>query len=524
MALNYINAIDLARALQAYGVRKTTQTTGVVNKLLEKVRFRKASFDNLFPTIFSLHGLDIEQAISRAIADKDISEKAGDYAIEGINRAMEVLASRYEILSSQKLAIIQKKFNEFVEVFNENGGDSLDSKKQERLEKILENIRTVEFSKPLIVQYVKGSKTRAPSLKLAFTSFSNLRTIVNNVVESSVAEVLKEKNVKTSKLNDETYLTTKIINWGHTQAITDSGTRFLSGKLLAEFLSLSPLTKGLQGNDLNSLYTTVVDDFIENTGQEKTVIRLTKGNIAKGDSGILKLAIESGIFQLVKVQNRRENQQDLAQLETKWSILDSVSRNNKLLSIFKVSSLTQLADKMLRVRSSPSFLEDFEMLLANSIKGTKTNSTAKSVVLANITNPIKKRRVKVAVKQNTTTKLRSPKGIILKDSVNLTSLQRLLDAALVQQVKQNMGRGDRRDVLNLRTGRFAESVRVERLSQSREGMITAFYSYMRNPYATFSAGGRQESPKTRDPKLLISKSIREIAAQAVTNRLRAVNV
>jgi hypothetical protein len=55
-------------------------------------------------------------------------------------------------------------------------------------------------------------------------------------------------------------------------------------------------------------------------------------------------------------------------------------------------------------------------------------------------------------------------------------------------------------------------------------MITAFYSYMRNPYATFSAGGRQETPKTRDPKLLIAKSIREIAAQAVTNRLRAVNV
>jgi len=87
-----------------------------------------------------------------------------------------------------------------------------------------------------------------------------------------------------------------------------------------------------------------------------------------------------------------------------------------------------------------------------------------------------------------------------------------------------MGTGSRRDILNLRTGRFAESVKVERLSESRQGMITAFYSYMRNPYATFSAGGRQESPKTRDPKLLIAKSIREIAAQAVTNRLRAVNV
>jgi hypothetical protein len=109
-------------------------------------------------------------------------------------------------------------------------------------------------------------------------------------------------------------------------------------------------------------------------------------------------------------------------------------------------------------------------------------------------------------------------------TANLTSLQNLINASLVEQVKRNMGRGERRDVLNLRTGRFAESVRVERMSQSREGMITAFYSYMKNPYATFSQGGAQDTPKSRDPKLLIAKSIREIAAQQVANRLRSISV
>ena len=103
-------------------------------------------------------------------------------------------------------------------------------------------------------------------------------------------------------------------------------------------------------------------------------------------------------------------------------------------------------------------------------------------------------------------------------------MQSLLDAALVQQVKQNMGGGSRRDILNLRSGRLAESVKVERLSESRAGMITAFYSYMKNPYATFSDGGRQQIPRTRDPKLLISKSIREIAQQQAANRLRAVAI
>ena len=107
---------------------------------------------------------------------------------------------------------------------------------------------------------------------------------------------------------------------------------------------------------------------------------------------------------------------------------------------------------------------------------------------------------------------------------SLVSLQNLLNQNLRSQIQQNMGTGERKDILNYRTGRFAESAKVETMSQSREGMITAFYSYMRNPYATFSFGGAQSSPATRDPKLLISRSIREIGATMVGNRMRAVLV
>jgi hypothetical protein len=85
-----------------------------------------------------------------------------------------------------------------------------------------------------------------------------------------------------------------------------------------------------------------------------------------------------------------------------------------------------------------------------------------------------------------------------------------------------MGTGSRTDILNYRTGRFAESARVERITQGREGMITAYYNYMRYPYATFSQGGRQEFPRSRDPKLLISKSIREIMQEQMITKMRAV--
>jgi hypothetical protein len=109
-------------------------------------------------------------------------------------------------------------------------------------------------------------------------------------------------------------------------------------------------------------------------------------------------------------------------------------------------------------------------------------------------------------------------------SVSLLSLQSLINSQLQDVISANMGDGNSRNILNYRTGRLASSAKVESMSESRAGMITAFYSYMKNPYATFSQGGQQSRPASRDPKLLISKSIREIAAQQVGNRLRAVNI
>lgn len=107
---------------------------------------------------------------------------------------------------------------------------------------------------------------------------------------------------------------------------------------------------------------------------------------------------------------------------------------------------------------------------------------------------------------------------------SLALLKELLDRSLQDVVSANMGGGDRRDILNYRTGRFAASVQVERLTQNKEGMITAYYNYMKYPYQTFEPGFAQGSPKTRNPRLLIAKSIRELAASKVGNRLRSVLV
>lgn len=175
----------------------------------------------------------------------------------------------------------------------------------------------------------------------------------------------------------------------------------------------------------------------------------------------------------------------------------------------------------IRVKGSNSIIEDIAAALMAALSGKPLGPGSKHA-----RKPAKKTRTDLLSKKSGTKN--SPVRHNVRDLggrfYSLTSLENLLNANLVQQVKQNMGDGSRRDILNLRTGRFAESVKVDRLSQSREGMISVFYSYMKNPYATFSRGGQQERPYTRDPKLLIAKSIRDIASSRVANRLRSVNV
>ena len=195
----------------------------------------------------------------------------------------------------------------------------------------------------------------------------------------------------------------------------------------------------------------------------------------------------------------------------------------------KILANQQVFETLITTEGSPSVVQHLATLMANTLTGKATKQSRSTVKLrdkAKIPGIPAKTKPKAKPKARPAKpKFREPELKIGKTPPNtLNSLQLLLDSMLTQTIKQNMGNGSRRDVLNLRTGRFAESASVERLSESRAGMITAFYSYMKNPYATFSQGGQQQNPRSRDPKLLIAKSIREIAVQQVGNRLRAVNI
>ena len=179
-------------------------------------------------------------------------------------------------------------------------------------------------------------------------------------------------------------------------------------------------------------------------------------------------------------------------------------------------------------KSSRNMVDFVKDAVFGEIVGKRTHSE-KTTKTVRETKTVKKQ-----VRNSTNSAIPAPSPNVVQKKIplearepsttSLTKLQTLINYHLHDVISANMGDGSATDVLNFRTGRFATSVQVEYLTQGRSGMITAFYSYMKYPYATFSAGGRQQNPRSRDPKLLIAKSIREIASQHVSNQLRSVNI
>lgn len=98
----------------------------------------------------------------------------------------------------------------------------------------------------------------------------------------------------------------------------------------------------------------------------------------------------------------------------------------------------------------------------------------------------------------------------------LFGLVALLNQQLPNTVRKNMGPPGLESV----TGRFANSVRVTDITKTAKGYPSIGYTYRKDPYQVFEVGmGRAPWASTeRDPKKLIDRSIREIAANLAIGR------
>ena len=70
------------------------------------------------------------------------------------------------------------------------------------------------------------------------------------------------------------------------------------------------------------------------------------------------------------------------------------------------------------------------------------------------------------------------------------------------------------------TGRFASSVKIQDVNMTKQGHPSFGYTYAKDPYQVFEVGEGQTpwANSQRDPRRLIDKSIREVAAELAIGR------
>lgn len=252
------------------------------------------------------------------------------------------------------------------------------------------------------------------------------------------------------------------------------------------------------------------------------VLNKVKANVAKARETLLIHTTYGA--QLSKLSFYKEFSEGLLKVSANIVIAQDREENSVSYGQREKAMIEEVTEELKNIHFSNNIKEELVQQLLAKITGKKISSTKKRVDVPVIkTNKPKSIRPTVGSISLARGPLRSSDtGKFIKTSAS--SLLAIINYHLHDVVAANMGDGDSRSVLNYRTGRLATSTKAVSLSVSRDGMITVFYNYMKNPYATFSEGGRQQYPRTRDPKLLISKSIRDIAAPLVSNRLRSVVV
>jgi len=104
-----------------------------------------------------------------------------------------------------------------------------------------------------------------------------------------------------------------------------------------------------------------------------------------------------------------------------------------------------------------------------------------------------------------------------KKGVGSTPVQlvALINKKLPETVRKNMGA----PALENRSGRFANSVKVHDVIRTKQDFLSFGYNYDKNPYQVFEVGSSGNWSSTqRDPRRLIDRSIREVAAEFALGR------
>lgn len=183
---------------------------------------------------------------------------------------------------------------------------------------------------------------------------------------------------------------------------------------------------------------------------------------------------------------------DLADLEGSISLLDGISQ-----VLFHAASPKK---KRKNVRTQ-------------GVKKKSVRSRGTGKDKAKYERPIPVTLIKSAgIEQKSVKKVKSSE----KERLSPFAIAAMLNKRLPETVRKNMGEPR----LVNRTGRFANSVKIQDVNTTRQGYPSFGYTYEKDPYQVFEVGSGPAPWATsqRDPRRLIDRSIRDVAAELALGR------
>ena len=228
-----------------------------------------------------------------------------------------------------------------------------------------------------------------------------------------------------------------------------------------------------------------------------SLINIQKGNQAKEVNADLKKALERAHAHLAK------NMGGLQHLEGSDTPLQKRKKR-----------LTATAIEPFKKKKNVNIKVTHEDIKVNKAKGSKVTTQKKIKATKARAKNAKLVSAAVVMKATKRGKRRPTKKSPLQDMLKLVVQ---FNSKLPQTVRRNMGTPK----LNNITGRFANSAQVANVQLTPQGFPSVGYTYQKEPYQVFEDGVGAEpwANGQRDPRELIDKSIREIAAELAIGRI-----
>lgn len=435
---------------------------------------------------------------------------------------------------TKKIRFPEKKFNELV-IKCENLAQALEDKNFKRITKDISRER-LNFVKDVIKGRGQGGELPLPkgATAYAFVSYGQavrfhnriLKDIVKPFLENNILNQITDENVKTTLIKE---YNTSILNVGHGASIGASVAALQSIRELSSAIS-QETPGGFTKDQIKAL-----NDLKENTLLEYSKVGLNTSAVqGKIQQAYFLNAVKN--FYVSETGAFKAGYITVLSLQSTWdNSIDSKTESQiKKDVLFK---LNELKNDVLLTKGSDSLLQGIEKVLfysaSNKLKNHKnikvkgkSSREYRSVNKFNdshkTSSTFKSGKTKKAqeVSPNFKNAPKSQAPMLAKPEVESPSPLQVvayINTRLQQEIEKNMIP----PALESRTGRFSGSVKVLNMLQTRKGFPSFEYTYDKNPYQVFEMGvGRSPwATVDRDPRKLIDKSIREIAAEMLQGRL-----